>query len=53
MSALYLYTDVLHIRTISKENPLGLLLHNNYLVSIFSLRRVNNFDEGVKELPDS
>lgn len=25
----------------------------NYLVSIFSAFRVNNFDEGVKQLPDS
>lgn len=25
----------------------------NYLVSIFSSFRVNNFDEGVKQLPDS
>lgn len=36
---------------ISVYGLFGILCHN-YLVSNFSLLRVNNFDEGVKKLPD-
>lgn len=36
-----------------KTLGLHVCVSENHLVSIFSSLRVNNFDEGVKQLPDS
>lgn len=56
MSALLVFVQVLLPLLISfQRKTLGLhvSVSQNHLVSIFSLLRVNNFDEGVKQLPNS